>query len=258
MKLIREIYDYREMILRMVQRELRGRYKGSILGYLWTLINPLLQLLIYTIVFSIIMRADYQRYYLFLFVALVPWLFFSSSILGGTTLLISQKELVNKIYFPREVLPIAHVLSQLVNMCLSMIIIFVALIVLHEWIGMGPLIVLPVIVALEFIMALGFTFLVSSITVYFRDFQFILSVIIMGWQFLSPVMYGIDLIPSAYTKIYFINPMTWILLSYRDVLYYKQVPSLIQLSGAAIYSIVIFMIGFLTFEKLKIRFSEEL
>ena len=123
---------------------------------------------------------------------------------------------------------------------------------------MGPLLVLPVIVALEFIMALGFTFLVSSITVYFRDFQFILSVIIMGWQFLSPVMYGIDLIPSAYTKIYFINPMTWILLSYRDVLYYKQVPSLIQLSGAAIYSIVIFVIGFLTFEKLKIRFSEEL
>lgn len=104
MQHIKELYEYREMIISLVRKDLRGRYKGSVLGFLWTFINPLLQLIVYTIVFSIIMNANYEQYYLFLFVALVPWMFFSSSVTDGAGSILKEKEMVKKIYFPREVL----------------------------------------------------------------------------------------------------------------------------------------------------------
>ena len=111
--MLKEIYDYREMIFSLVKKDLRGRYKGSILGFMWTFINPLLQLVIYTLVFSIIMRAGYEQYYLFLFVALIPWLFFQSCVQDGSTSILREKDMVKKIYFPRAVMPIATVTSDL-------------------------------------------------------------------------------------------------------------------------------------------------
>ena len=125
MRIWYELYRYREMIFSLVRRDLKGRYKGSALGFLWTFLNPLLQLLIYTFVFSIVMRNDVKDYYLFLFVALVPWIFFSSCVAGGSNCIWSQKEMVKKIYFPREVLPISFVLSQFVNMCLCFLVIHI-------------------------------------------------------------------------------------------------------------------------------------
>ena len=118
MKLLKELYAYREMIISLVRKDLRGRYKGSVLGFLWTFINPLLQLMVYTIVFSVILRAGIDKFYLFLFVALVPWIFFSSAVTGGATSILSQQDMVKKIYFPRQVLPISYVTSSFVNMLL--------------------------------------------------------------------------------------------------------------------------------------------
>ena len=119
MNLIKELYNYREMLFSLVRKSLRGRYKGSILGFLWTFLIPLLQLGVYTLVFSVIMKAGYDKYYLFLFTALVPWVFFSGSVSSGTGCIWDQRDMVNKIYFPREILPIAHVTYLLVNMLLS-------------------------------------------------------------------------------------------------------------------------------------------
>ena len=121
MKTIHELYEYRTMIGSMIRRDLRGRYKGSALGFAWTFLNPLLQLAVYTLVFSMIMRAGIKDYYLFLFVALIPWIFFSTSVSAGASCVMAQKDIVKKIYFPREVLPISHVTCQLVNMLLSMV-----------------------------------------------------------------------------------------------------------------------------------------
>ena len=112
---IKEIYAYREMTASLVRRDLKGRYKGSVLGFLWTFLNPLLQLAVYTMVFSTIMRSGIEDYYLFLFVALIPWIFFSTSLTGGAGCILSQQDMVKKIYFPREVLPFSYVLSQFVN-----------------------------------------------------------------------------------------------------------------------------------------------
>ena len=124
MNLLRELYAYREMINSLVKKDLRGRYKGSILGFLWTFINPLMQLAVYTIVFSVIMRAGIDKFYIFLFVALVPWIFFSSAITGGSMSILNQNDMVKKIYFPRQILPIAYVTSSFVNMMFCFVIIF--------------------------------------------------------------------------------------------------------------------------------------
>lgn len=258
MKVLKEIYDYREMIYSLVKRDLRGRYKGSVLGFLWTFLNPLFQLIVYTLVFSVIMKSGYDKYYLFLFVALIPWIFFSTSVAGGASCIWSQKDMVNKIYFPREVLPIAHVTSQLINMLLSFLVVFAVLIVTNYGINPTALLYLPIIVFVEYFFALGITMLVSAVTVFLRDIEYILNIIVMAWQFLSPVMYGVDMVPEEVLFIFNLNPMTSILSAYRDILYYKQAPQLSTLLQAVIVGIVFLVIGTLAFEKLKKHFSEEL
>ena len=121
---LKELYAYRQMIFSLVKKDLRGRYKGSVLGFMWTFINPLLQMGVYTLVFSIILRNDIDKYYLFLFVALVPWIFFSASLTGGADSVLASKDMLKKIYFPREVLPISYVTGAFVNMLLSFVVIF--------------------------------------------------------------------------------------------------------------------------------------
>ena len=128
MKTLKEIYDYRQMVFSLVKKDLRGRYKGSVLGFMWTFINPLLQLVVYTVVFSLILKTNIERYYLYLFVALIPWIFFSASLTGGSASIVAQKDLVKKIYFPRQVIPISYVTSSFVNMLLSFIVVFIVII----------------------------------------------------------------------------------------------------------------------------------
>ena len=150
---IKEVYAYREMIFSLVKRDLRGRYKGSVLGFFWTFLNPLLQLVVYTVVFSVIMRMNIKDYYLFLFVALVPWIFFSTSITGGAGCIVAQQDMVKKIYFPREVLPISFVTSQFVNMILSFCVIFIVLLVARYPVNILAILCLPVIMLVEYILA---------------------------------------------------------------------------------------------------------
>ena len=164
MNTIKEIYAYRHMITSLVRKDLRGRYKGSVLGFMWTFINPLLQLMVYTVVFSTILKSNIDKYYLFLFVALIPWLFFSTSLTGGASCIIGQQSMITKIYFPREVIPIAHVTGGFVNMILCFVVVFAVVIFSGVPVSLKALLFLPVIFFIEYILALGITFFASSIT----------------------------------------------------------------------------------------------
>lgn len=258
MNLLKELYNYRQMIISLVKRDLRGRYKGSALGFLWTFLNPLLQLMVYTIVFSVILESGIDKFYLFLFVALVPWIFFSTCITGGATCIWTQQDMVKKIYFPREVLPLSYVVSQFVNMLLSFIIIFVVIIVSGYNINTMALLYLPVIMIIEFILALGVSMLVSSLTVYFRDLEYVLGIISMAWMYLTPIIYPVEAVPENILPIFNLNPMTPIIIAYRDILYYKQIPQMGTLLQAFLLGIIILVIGCLTFSRLKRHFAEEL
>lgn len=258
MNKIVEIYKYRTMIVSLIQRDLRGRYKGSVLGFAWTFLNPLLQLAVYTVVFSVVMRAGIEDYYLFLFVALIPWIFFSSSLTGGATCIFSQKELVTKIYFPREILPIAHVTCQLVNMLFSFVVVFVVIVLSGRGINFGVLLYLIPVICVEYMLALGIAFVSSSLTVYFRDLEHILVNIAMAWQFLSPVMYSVDMVPEAIQPLFMMNPMSSVIVAYRDILYYKQAPHMNTLLLASGLGIGLLIIGWVLFGKLEKHFAEEL
>ena len=258
MKTIKELYDYREMIFSLVRRDLQGRYKGSVLGFFWTFLNPLLQLGVYTLVFSVIMRNDIEEYYLFLFVALVPWIFFSTSVASGASVIWSQQDMVKKIYFPRQDLPIAFVTGQFVNMILSFLVVFAVLLISGRGLNLYAMMYMPIIMIVEYILAMGMAFLTSSITVYLRDLEYLLGIITMAWQFLTPIMYSVDMVPEKLMPIFNLNPMTPIIVAYREILYYKRIPQVGTLLHATLLGVLLLIIGCITFSKLQRHFAEEL
>lgn len=256
--IFKEIYYYKSMIQSLVYRDLHGRYKGSFFGFLWTFINPLLQLIVYSIVFSIILRMGIENYGLFLFVALIPWIFFASSIQAGSSCIIDNANLVNKIYFPREILPISIVTSCFINMLYSFIIVIAAVIFYGENNIYINYIYLPVLFAVEYIIVLGITLIAAAVTVYFRDLSHILSILLMMWQFLTPVFYPITMVPEEYVYLFELNPMTNIISSYRDILFYNTVPDMFLLFQSFIYGLVLLFFGLILFGILKKGFSENL
>lgn len=255
---IKELYSYREMIFSLVKKDLRGRYKGSLLGFFWTFLNPLLQLMVYTLVFSTILKSGIEKYYLFLFVALIPWLFFSSTLITGATSILWGKELVKKIYFPREVLPIATVTSGFVNMIFCFIIIFIVIFISGIGLNIKAIIYLPLIMIVEYLFVLGISMITSACTVYFRDLEYILNIISMAWMYLTPIMYDISIVPAGYQFLFNINPMTPIIIAYRDILYYKTTPHLQTLTHAFTLGLIVFIIGWCIFDKMQRRFVEEM
>ncbi len=258
MKLLRELFDYRTMIASLVRRDLRGRYKGSVLGFLWTFVNPLLQFFVYTLVFSVILKNDIEKYYLFLFVGLIPFLFFSSSLTGGATAVLNQKEMVKKIYFPREVLPIAFVTTCFVNMLLSFVIVFGVVIFSGVVIPFTALLYLPLVMVVEYLMALGIAFITSAVTVYFRDLEYILGIISMAWMYLTPVMYSESIVPERLMPFFKLNPMYYIITAYRNILYDGKNPDGMTLLYGFLLGLALLAVGLLVFGKLKKHFVEEM
>ena len=253
---VKEIWAYRSMIRSLVHKDLRGRYQASVLGFLWTFIVPLCQLLVYTVVFSVIMRSNVEKFYLYLFVALIPWNFFSSCLTGGSSCIIQQQSLVNKMYFPREVVPVAYVTSSFVNMLYCEIVVVAVALFSGVRFSLPGLLCLPVVMAVEYVLALGITMIMSAVDVYFRDLEHILGIISMAWMFMTPIMYDMSMVPEHLRFIFRLNPMTSVVTAYRDILYSGGVPKMETLLVSAGMGILFLIIGFLVFGKLKRRFSE--
>ena len=270
MKNLKQLYDYRLMIFSLVKKDLRGRYKGSALGFLWTFLNPLLQLVVYSIVFSTIFRNNIEKFYLYLYIGLLPWMFFSSSLTVGSVSVISSKDMVKKIYFPREVLPIAYVTSSFVNMLLCFLVVFIVMIIggidpnsTFHW---TALLYLPIVMIVEYVLALGFAMLASALTVYFRDLEHILGIITMAWMYATPILYDVSMIQNILVEkgmgnlmhLYMLNPMTPIIVAYHQILYYGQAPDMSTLLSAVVLGLFFLILGYLVFRKLQRGFSEEL
>ena len=256
MTTLREIWEYRSMIRSLVHKDLRGRYQASVLGFLWTFIVPLCQLLVYTVVFSVILPNNVDKFYLYLFVALIPWNFFSSCLTAGSSCVIQQQSLVNKIYFPREVIPVAFVTGSFVNMLYCEIVVFAVALLSGVQFSLAGLLCLPLVMAIEYVLALGFTLIFSAVDVYFRDLEHILGIISMAWMFMTPIMYDISIVPARLLPVFRLNPMTNVVAAYRDILYSGTVPKLETLGISLGMGILFLLLGFMVFGKLKRRFSE--
>ena len=254
---INEILKFKEMIKSWTKKELKTRYKGSFFGFLWTFMNPLLQLLVYSLIFPFIMKFNQENSALFLFVALIPWNFFTSSMQGACGLIVGNSNMVTKVYFPREVLPISYTLSGLMNMIFSYAIVFPMMILFRvpfTW----NLLWLPVLMICQTILCLGIAFIVSSVNVYFRDIEYMIGVVVMAMYFLTPIMYDISTLPQKLQMFMYLNPMTGYVLMYRDVTFNGTGADIKTLIFSLGYSILLLCVGYLIFEKLQRRFTEVL
>lgn len=255
---LKEIFAYSDMIKSLVKRELRGKYKGSVLGFLWTFINPLCQIIVYTLVFSVILRSGLDKFYLYMITGMIPWLFFDSSLRIGSGCIRYQGDMVKKIYFPREVMPISCVCAQFVNMLLCFLIVVGVIVFTGHGFAVIPLLCLPLIMLIEFTMTLGMTLIVASCTVYFKDLEHIVTVILMAWIYLTPILYSIDMVPENVRMLFKLNPMTAVIEGYHSILYWKEVPSFFLTSFGAVVALILLVAGELIFAKLDHGFAEEL
>lgn len=253
----KELYNYRELLKSNTKKEIRGRYKQSFLGVLWSFLNPLLQLLVYSIVFGALLAGGDDTYYIYVCVGLIPWTFFTTTVTAGTLSVIINDNIVKKVYFPREILPISSVISGAINFLISTIIILAF--VLISGIGFTKFILLyPAILLIQCILLLGISFILSAITIYIRDLEHIISVFLMAAFYITPIVYKLDQMPENLRIIMQLNPMTHIINAYRDIFYYQQMPNMKNLVILFVISFVLMIVGYFIFKKLQKGFAEEL
>ncbi|UOF91485.1 ABC transporter permease [Fodinisporobacter ferrooxydans] len=253
----KEIYQYRQMLRSLILTDLRTRYKGSFLGFLWTFINPLLTLIVYTVIFSTIMRVNIAHYSMFMFVGLLPWIYFSTGLQNSAGSIIRQSNLVKKIYFPRIILPLATVGAALINYLLSLLIMIPALYtsgIFLKWIVIYFLLILLV----ETILTVSLSILISALNVYFRDLEHILGILLMVWFYFTPIIYVDKMIPEKYKMWFALNPLKPIIESYQNIFLYGVPPQLSSLTKIGLLSVIILIISILIFEKLQKWFAEEI
>ena len=252
---IKEIYAYREMLKNLVAKELRARYKGSVLGFLWTFFNPLLVLVVYSVVFSFVMRNQIEHYSMFLFVGLLPWNFLAASAQMGVGSIVAGGGLIKKTYFPREVLPLSIALSNLVNYLLSLFILIPALLIVKIPLT-EALFAFPVILVLQTLLVVGLTFLLAAVNVYFRDLEHITGVVIMAWFFFTPIIYPLDAIPAKMKGLFLLNPMVPLIKAYQDIFFYGHFPDWAGLGSFAAGVVIFFFLSLKIFKLLQRKFAE--
>ena len=256
---VRLLLRYREMLILWTSRELRARYRQSIFGPLWALIQPVFQVLIISIIFGKFIRvpSDGFPYPVFLYVALLPWLFFAGSISAAVPSLIQNMNLVTKIYFPREILPLSAILARFVDFLIGLVVLLGLLlwyrIPLHH-----TIIFVPLLLVVQILFALGISLLGSVVGVFIRDVSFVLPYVLQLWMYLSPVIYPMELVPEQWKTLYMLNPMAGILESYREVLLRGNPPNLSYLGLASGLSFGLCFLAYAYFKKLERSISDVL
>lgn len=257
MKIFKELYNYRELLKTNIKKEVRGKYKGSWLGILWTFLNPLLMLAVYAFVFPYILRVKVDNYTIFMIVALIPWNFFTTAVQTGAGCVVANGNILKKVYFPREIIPISITVSQLVNFLITCIIMFVF--ILFSGVGFSVhLLLLPLIILIQFVLILAINFIISAITVFVHDVDHFVSVILTLGFYATPIVYLSSMLPEKFQWAMVANPMAVLVEAYRSVLYYHQMPNMVLIGIWALISISLLVIGYMIFKKLEKSFVEEL
>ena len=252
------LYSYRQLLKSNVQKEIRGKYKGSFLGVLWSFVNPLLMTLVYAIVFPLILVNTEPHYVTYLVIGILPWNYFTTVISQGTTTILGNGGILKKVYFPREILPISVNLSGLVNFLIACLVI--CLFLIFSGIGFSWFIVFfPLILLTQFIFQQAIIFITSAIDVYVRDAEYIINFFVNMLFYATPILYSANMFSGSMVEwIIKINPLAVIINSYRDIFYYQTLPDLKMLLLVLCASIILFYVGLCIFRKLEKGFAEEL
>lgn len=256
-KVFENLYKYRELLKTNVKKEIRGKYKNSFLGVIWSFLNPLLQIAVYAIVFPLILKNTQENYVIFLCCGLIPWTFFATAITRSAFTMIENGNILKKVYFPREILPISVVTSEATNFLISTIIIIAF--TLFSGLGITKYILIyPLVYLTQYLLLIGISLVVSSICVYIRDLQHFIGVFLQLLFYGTPIVYAADTIPQEFAWILKINPMTYIINGYRDIFYNQTMPDIKGLFILIAILLVVCVLGYMIFSKLQKGFAEEL
>jgi ABC-type polysaccharide/polyol phosphate export permease len=257
MSVFNELYKYRELLKTTIKKDIRGKYKASFLGVLWSFINPLLQVLVYAIVFPYIMRVQTPNYLIFLICGIIPWTWFTYSLSNGTTSITNNANLIKKVYFPREILPISVVTSGLINFLISCVIILIF--VLFGGVGLSwHLVFLPIIAIAQYLFTLAVVFLLSAFNVYVKDVEYMVVFLLNIFFYATPVLYSVEMFSGSWLAwVFKLNPMAHFINAYRDIFYLHQIPQLESICFLILIGFILVGFCYLMFKKLEKRFAEE-
>ena len=257
-----KLFRYRGLIQTLVVRDLKARYRGSVLGFFWSFFNPLMLLMIYTFVFTKVLVGahppEMEPYALFMFCGILPWTWFSASLLESSNTLIAGGNLIKKVLFPAEVLPIVTVLANMVHFFLGLVILGLFLVYYQRPLDGVELLWFPVIVLVQLVLTVGLALLLSALTVHFRDLKDLLSNLVQFWFFATPIIYPMLSIPEDMRWWLNLNPMTHLMISYQEVLFFPGPHGHWKwLMALAVVSVVVFLGGYFVFDRLRDSFAEE-
>jgi lipopolysaccharide transport system permease protein len=253
----RELIAYREILLVLIWRDLKTRYRGSVLGFLWTLLNPLLLMVIYSLVFSVYMRVEIRAYPIFVFAGLLPWIWFSSSMLSGASAVIDSGTLIKRVPFPPQILAAVSVTAALVNFLLALPLLLLFMAAWRLPVGWS-LLLLPVPIVIQYLFTLGLTIMLSMLTVRYRDLHHLLANVLTLWFFLTPVLYPTSMVPARFHAFLMLNPMAVLVTSFQDALYGAHPPSLVHLGGVAALAVVVFGAALALADRMRWSLAEDI
>ena len=254
-----ELMRARGLLGNFIVRDISVRYKGSVLGIAWSLLNPLLMMAVYTVVFSEINKVTLPdgHYPIFFLAGFLAWGFFGACLQVGTMSLLQHGSLISKVYFPREVLPLSMVIANLVNLGISLAL-FLPVVIWFQGASIPGLLVLVVVTAAFTAMCAGLTMVLSALVVYFRDIEFLLGIVLMAMFFLTPIAYPSDLVKGRLHTILLLNPVAPYVRAYQDVLYSASVPPFGLVAVCVVLGVAVLGIGYPVFKRLARNLAEEL
>ncbi|MBI2906892.1 MAG: ABC transporter permease [Chloroflexi bacterium] len=254
-----DLIRYRELLRNLVARDLKVRYRGSILGFLWCLANPLLMMAVFTVVFTVLLQNNaIDKFPVFILIGVLAWNLHSTALMGATRSIVANAALVTKVYFPREILPISVVLSNTVNFILALVVLF-AMILLFQVNLSATVLLLPLLLLSQVVFTVGLALVLATVNVFFRDTEIIMETLMLAWFFLTPIFYRIeDLFPAYARAMYILNPMASFISSYRTILYSGGMPDLYFVSRTFLTSLAFLIVGYLVFTRYSKHFGEAL
>jgi lipopolysaccharide transport system permease protein len=245
---------YRDLVWVLVAKELKLRYRNTVLGYAWSVLNPLAFAMVFFVVFKIVMRVPIQNT-LFLITGLFPWQWFSNSVTASNFFFLSNSSLIKKVKFPRYFLVIAGVLNDLIHFALSILVIVGFMIFYHKYPSLNWIVLLPFLVLVQFLLTMGIALIVASCNLFFRDLERLAGILVMLWFYATPVLYSVDMIPQGLRWTIYANPMTSLVLCWRSV-FLGDPLSLCYLGAATGWAVLIFLVGLRIYKSLEWRFAE--
>lgn len=254
---LRTLYGYRNLIWVLAWGDFKQRYKNSILGYFWSLLEPLLMLVVLYVVFSNLMRIQVEYYQLFLLLGIILWNFLSRATSMGLNAILGKPGMVQKIYFPREILVISSCITALL-MSIFESLVFIAFMAVFQVPLSANLVYVPLILVLLFLVSLGLSLALAALNVFYRDVQFIWAVILQAGFFATPILYPVTIFPESLRDIFLLNPMAHIIISARDTIIYSTPAAAGSLLYAGIVSAITLIIGYIIFAHYEPRFAEEM